>query len=191
MVQGNLIQIRQMPNETHARRFNGSSKRSSSLAVLSSQCTSLQNSNIDFFSLNINKDDVLVITKSLSFDTFHGWDSLSFKIMKLCGKFIAYPLELIFEAFLQNRVSLSAGKKLTQYLFMKTKISEKKYRPVSLFPIFRKHFEREFFKELFNHFHKTELSTKCQYTIFRRNFCKKLILKKNVSPPTPQVHLRQ
>ena len=92
---------------------NGSSKRSSSLAVLSSQCTSLQNSNIDLFSLNINKDDVLVITKSLSFDTFHGWDSLSFKIMKLCGKFIAYPLELIFEAFLQNRVSLSAKKKLT------------------------------------------------------------------------------
>ena len=49
----------------------------------------------------------------LSFNTFHGWDSLLFKMMKLCGESVAYPLELIFEAFLQNRVSLSAGKKLT------------------------------------------------------------------------------
>ena len=28
------------------------------------------------------------------------WDDLSFKMIKLCGKFVAYPLKLIFEASL-------------------------------------------------------------------------------------------
>ena len=38
----------------------------------------------------------------------------------------------------------------------------KNYRPISLFPIFGKIYERIIFKELFNHFHQNHFFTKCQ-----------------------------
>ena len=38
----------------------------------------------------------------------------------------------------------------------------KKYRPISLLPIFGKIFERMIFKDLLNYSHKNELFTKCQ-----------------------------
>ena len=38
----------------------------------------------------------------------------------------------------------------------------KKYRPVSLLPIFETFFERVIFKGQFNYFHKNELFTQCQ-----------------------------
>ena len=47
--------------------------------------------------LNINEDDIFGINKNLSSNKSHGWDNFSVKIMKLCGKSIAYPIKLIFE----------------------------------------------------------------------------------------------
>ena len=77
-----------------------------------SQCTPLQNSSIlpTFYlrtdetlsSLKIRDDDIFAITKNLNPNKSHGWDNISIRMIKLCGKSIVYPLKLIFEASLQG-----------------------------------------------------------------------------------------
>ena len=77
-----------------------------------SQCTSLQNSSSlpTFYlgtdkilsTLNVNGDDIFAIIKNLNPNKSHGWDNISIRMIKLCGKSIAYSLKLIFEASLQG-----------------------------------------------------------------------------------------
>ena len=49
--------------------------------------------------------------KNLDPDKLHGWDNLSIKMNKLCGKSIAYPLKLIFEGSLRKGTFPSCSKK--------------------------------------------------------------------------------
>ena len=59
-----------------------------------SQCTSISNSsvypNIGFCknarlkSFSINEKDILVVSKSLDPNKFHGWDDISTKMIKMC-----------------------------------------------------------------------------------------------------------
>ena len=47
----------------------------------------------------------------------------------------------------------------------------KSYRPISLFPIFGKIFEKMIFKDLFIYFHQNKLFTKCQSGFLNGDFC--------------------
>ena len=104
---------------------NFSQKASILNNFFASQCTPLQNSSSlpTFFlrtdetlsTLNISDDDIFAIIKNLNPNKSHGWDNISIRMIKLCGKSIVYPLKLIFEASLQGvwGDSLIIGKKLT------------------------------------------------------------------------------
>ena len=139
-----------------------------------SQCTPLQNSSIlhNFYlrtdeTLYISDDGIFAIIKNLNPNKSHGWDNISIRIIKLCGKSIVFPLKLIFEASLQvgefpdywKNNGVPVHKKESKNLV-------KNYRQISLLPIFRKIFERVIFKDLFNYLHREELCTKCQSGFF-------------------------
>ena len=89
---------------------NSSQKAAVFNKYFTSQCTPLQNSSSlptlrlrtdkTLSSLNISEDDIFAIIKSWNVNKSNGWDDLSIKMIKLCGKSIAYPLKLLFEASL-------------------------------------------------------------------------------------------
>ena len=101
---------------------NFSQKASIFNKFFASQCTPLQNSSSlpTFYlrtdetlsSLNVNDDDIFAIIKNLNPNKSHGWDNISIRMIKLCGKSMVYPLKLIFEASLQGGEFLIIGKKL-------------------------------------------------------------------------------
>ena len=111
--------------------------------------------------MNVNGDDILAIIKNLNPNKSHGWDNISIRMIKLCGKSIAYSLKLIFEASLQCGEIPDYWKKANAVPAHKKKKLVKNYRPISLLPIYGKIFERVTFKDLFNYSHKNELFTKC------------------------------
>ena len=111
--------------------------------------------------MNVNGDDILAIIKNLNPNKSHGWDNISIRMIKLCGKSIAYSLKLIFEASLQGGEIPDYWKKANAVPAHKKKKLVKNYRPISLLPIYGKIFERVTFKDLFNYSHKNELFTKC------------------------------
>ena len=51
--------------------------------------------------MNISNDDIFAIIKNLDLNKSHGWDNISITMIKLCVKFIVYPLKLILEASLK------------------------------------------------------------------------------------------
>ena len=76
-------------------------------------------------------------------------------MIQLCGDSIALPLAQIFKTSLSQGVFpdlwkmvniIPVHKKEAKYLV-------KNYRPISLFPIFAKVFERLLYNSLFSHFH--------------------------------------
>ena len=150
---------------------NFSQKASIFNKFFASQCTPLQNSSSlpTFYlrtdetlsSLNVNDDDIFAIIKNLNPNKSHGWDNISIRMIKLCGKSIAYSLKLIFEASLQGGEIPDYWKKANAVPAHKKKKLVKNYRPISLLPIYGKIFERVTFKDLFNYSHKNELFTKC------------------------------
>ena len=101
---------------------NFSRKASIFNKFFASQCTPLQNSSrLPIFYLrtdetlsssNTNDNDILAIIKNLNPNKSHGWDNISIRMIKLCGKSMVYPLKLIFEASLQGGEFLIIGKKL-------------------------------------------------------------------------------
>ena len=111
--------------------------------------------------MNVNGDDIFAIIKNLNPNKSHGWDNISIRMIKLCGKSIAYSLKLIFEASLQGGEIPDYWKKANAVPAHKKKKLVKNYRPISLLPIYGKIFERVTFKDLFNYSHKNELFTKC------------------------------
>ena len=136
-----------------------------------SQCTPLENhSSLPPFclktdkSLKISETDIFAIIKNLDLNKSHGWDNLSIRMIKLCGKSITYSLKLIFEASLQEGTFPSCWKKANAVLVHKKEDKNllKNYRPISLLQMFGKIFERILFKDLFNYFHKNQFFTKCQ-----------------------------
>ena len=60
--------------------------------------------------------------KNLDPNKSHGWDNLSIRMIKICGKSITYPLKLIFEASLQEGTFPSHWRKANVVPVYKKKI---------------------------------------------------------------------
>ena len=62
----------------------------------------------------INENDILSIIKNLNASKAHGWDKISIRMIKLCGKTIAILLKLIFQSKLEEGVFPDDQKKVMQ-----------------------------------------------------------------------------
>ena len=94
-------------------------------------------------------------------------------MIKVYGKFIVYPLKLIFEASLQGGEFPDYWKKSNVVPVHKKESKNllEIYGSIRLLPIFGKIFGRVIFKDLFNYFHKKELFTKCQSGFLPSDSC--------------------
>ena len=112
----------------------------------------------------IHENDIFSIIKSLNASKAHGWDKISIRMTKLCGKTIAIPLKLIFRSILEESVFPDDWKKsnVVPIYERDSKNLIKNYRPISLLPIFSKIFERLIFNSLFNYFIQNKLFTEYQ-----------------------------
>ena len=129
-----------------------------------SQCTRINNSSVlplleykangRLASVNIKEDDIY-----LNPEKAHGWDNISIRIIKLCGKAIVEPLRILFLSFLEEGVYLDNVAPIQK---KESKNLIKNYRPISLVPVFSKVFERIIVNSLFNYFLGNKLFTECQ-----------------------------
>ena len=60
----------------------------------------LNNVNSSYVQSPVSNTDWDFLFRGANSNKSHGWDDLSIKMIRLCSKSIAYPLKLIFEAFL-------------------------------------------------------------------------------------------
>ena len=126
----------------------------------------------------INDNDILSVIKNLNSTKAHGWDKISIRMIKLCGKTIAIPLKLIFRSMLQEGVFPDDWKKA---MFVPIHKSDSKHliknvRPINPVPIFSEVFERLLFNSLFNYFMQNKLFNECQsgfvtYEIYKSLDC--------------------
>ena len=142
----------------HFRRFCSLVKNASTISNLEYKTDTRLNH------FEIHENDILSIIKSLNASKAHGWDKISSRMIKLCGKTIAIPLKLIFRSILEESVFPDDWKKSNVVPIHKrdSKNLIKHYRPISLLPIFSKIFERLIFNFLFNYFIQNKLFTECQ-----------------------------
>ena len=79
-----------------------------------SQCTPINNSSVlpplehktngPLSSVIIKEDDIYLLLKHLSPEKAHTWDNISIRMIQLCGKSIAEPLQMSFLSFLEEGV---------------------------------------------------------------------------------------
>ena len=62
--------------------------------------------------ITFTDDDIKLKIKNLKVDKAHGWNNISIRIIKHCGKSIAPPLSLILQFFVNDRVFPSDWKKV-------------------------------------------------------------------------------
>ena len=69
-------------------------------------------------------DGINLMIKNLSVDKAYGWNNISIRMIKLCGKSIVRPLSLIFQSILNDGIFLDDWKKviLSNAIKMKVKI---------------------------------------------------------------------
>ena len=101
-------------------------------SICASQCDPLENNSSlppfylktekHLLSFEISETEIFAIIKNLDPNKSHGWDNLSIRMIKLCGKSITYPLKLIFEALLKEGTFLSCWKNLILCQCTKSKI---------------------------------------------------------------------
>ena len=94
--------------------------------------------------MHFPKEDIYKIIKNLDPNKAHGHDMISIRITKLCSISIGKPLEIIFQNFLRWGTFPSEWKKANVVPTFKKSDKQciKNYRPVSLFPVCGKVFER-------------------------------------------------
>lgn len=114
--------------------------------------------------VTINEGDITYIVKKLIPNKSHGWDNLAIRMIKIFGQSISYLLTLISIDSLQEGIFPESWKKANIVPVNKkeNKILIRNYRPISLLPIFGIIIEQFIFNNLFNHFIKNDLFTKCQ-----------------------------
>ena len=103
--------------------------------------------------LQIDKEKVLKIIRSLDTKKAHGCDEISVSMIKICDHSIVEPLCLIFEQCLATGKYPSIWKKANVIPIHKkeSRQSKKDHRPISLLPIFGKIFEKLIFDAIYLH----------------------------------------
>ena len=109
--------------------------------------------NYELFDIDFTDQDIMDIISNLNLNKAHGYDNISIRILKIFGKSICKPLELIF------RNCLAAGKfpliwKKANVIPIHKKNEKnllKNYRPISLLPVCSKIFERLIFNSMYNY----------------------------------------
>ena len=90
-------------------------------SYFASQCTSVTNKSqlpsLEFktgkrIEKTFNDDDIYLIIKNLNVDKAYGWDNISIRMIALCTKPIARPLNLIFPSMLNDGVFPDDWKKV-------------------------------------------------------------------------------
>ena len=110
-------------------------------------------------------DDIATLIKNLDPNKAHGHDMISICMLKLCGKSICKPLDLIFQSCIKQGKFPTEWKKANVVPVHKKGDEQilKNYRPVSLLPICRKIFERLIYKNLFEYFIENDLISQNQF----------------------------
>ena len=75
------------------------------MAKNASTLSNLEYKNIERLNyFDINENEVLSITKNINASKAHGWYKMLIRIIKRCGKTIAFPLKLMFRSMLEEDV---------------------------------------------------------------------------------------
>ena len=84
-------------------------------------------------SIDLGSNDIVKIIHNLDPNKAHGHDTISIRMLKICGKPIYKPLQLIFRSCIKNRKFPSVWKKATVVLVHKkgNKQTLENYRPAS------------------------------------------------------------
>ena len=125
-----------------------------------SQCNPLENNSSlppfclkpenHLLSFEISETDIFAIIKNLDPNKSHGWDNLSIRMIKLCGKSITYTLKLIFEALLKEGTFLSCWKNLILCHCTKSKIKlTKKTTDLLVYCQFLEKYLRKYFSKIY------------------------------------------
>ena len=102
--------------------------------------------------LNFSNDDIEEIIQDLDPNKAHGHDEISIRMIKICGKSICKPLNLIFNQCIDTGSFPLEWRKVNIVLIHKKDDKQclKNYRPVSLLPICGKILERLIFNQMFS-----------------------------------------
>ena len=103
--------------------------------------------------INFSQDDILKIIQNLNPNKAHGPDKISIRMIKICGKSLCKPLEMIFKSCIKKGEYPSEWKKANVVPVHKKGDKQllKNYRPISLLPIFGKIFERIIYNNIFEY----------------------------------------
>ena len=99
------------------------------------------------------------IIRNLNPNKAHGLDKISIRMIKICGRSLCKPLEMIFKSCIKKGEYPSAWKKANVVPVHKKGDKQllKNYRPISLLPIFGKIFERIIYNNIFEYLTTTKL----------------------------------
>ena len=123
--------------------------------------------------LNFSSNDIEKIIQNLDPNKAHDHDKISIRIIKICSKSICKPLQLIFSQCIDTGSFPLEWKKAKLVPVHKTgdKQCLKNYRPVSLFPICGKKFERLIFNVMFRFLNKNNLISSNQSGFKKEDSC--------------------
>ena len=118
-------------------------------------------------------NDIATLIKNLDPNKAHGHDMISIRMLKLCGKSICKPLDLIFQSCIKQGKFPTEWKKANVVPVHKKGDKQilKNYRPVSLLPICGKIFERLIYNNLFEYFIENDLISQNQSGFKPRDSC--------------------
>ena len=119
--------------------------------------------NEKFSSIDITRDEIESILKTLKTNKAHGPDCISVSMIQL-GLDLCIPLQIIFQNIIETSIFPEQWKEanVTPVHKKKDKQTVSNYRPISLLPIFAKIFEKIVFKHLYNYLVSNKLITKNQ-----------------------------
>ena len=100
-------------------------------------------------SLDFNEDEILKIIKDLNIHKTHRHDDISIRMIKICAKLLLTPLFLLFHNSINLSCCSDIWKGSNTISIQRELQTVKKYRPVSLLPMFVKVFEKIIFNTLY------------------------------------------